>query len=115
MLKDKATTRQIQDTNLIGKEFCQYLVETVKAKKQSKETFINNMSNRHNPRRNGSSNESPQGGKCEKIFFKTESQHECSRTKVTTTNFIKMRVLEQVITNFQGETLLKRSYPELIQ
>lgn len=69
-MKEKATTHQIQDTNLIGKEFCQYLVETVKPKKQSKETFINNMSNRHNPRRNGSSNESPRGGKCEKYFSK---------------------------------------------
>ena len=78
MLKDKATTRQIQDTNLIGKEFCQYLVETVKAKKQSKETFINNMSNRHNPRRNGSSNEV---GSAKKYFSKMRANTNVHKQK----------------------------------
>ena len=50
MLKDKAAIHQSQDTHLIVQEFCQHLVETVKTKKQSKEAFIKNMPNRHNPR-----------------------------------------------------------------
>ena len=49
-----------------------------------------------------------------KWVFKTETQHENTRAKMITIKLIETEALEQVNTNFQEETLFKRSYPELI-
>ena len=47
MLKDKLVIFQGQDTHLFGKKFRQYLVPTVKAKKQFKDIFLENTLETH--------------------------------------------------------------------
>ena len=46
MLKDEATILQNHDKDLLREEFRQNLVESVKAKKESREVFLGNTSER---------------------------------------------------------------------
>ena len=50
----------------------------------------------------------------ETIFFKIESQHEDKTAEMIITRLTKTGALGKIITNFPEETLLKRSYPDLI-
>ena len=66
------------------------------------------------PFRKGSSREPPRVGGRETIFFKIESQHEDKTAEMIITRLTKTGALGKIITNFPEETLLKRSYPDLI-
>ena len=73
LLKNKATVLQSKYVNLFGKEFCQYLVEKAKAKKQLKEVFIENIPEKYNymktrPFRSGPSLESVRDGGRKIVF-----------------------------------------------
>ena len=54
------------------------------------------------------------GSSQETIFFKIESQHEDKTAEMIITRLTKTGALGKIITNFPEETLLKRSYPDLI-
>ena len=73
LLKNKTTVLQSQYANLFGKEFRQHLVEKVKAKKQLKEAFIENIPEKYNymktrPFRSGPSRESVRDGGRKIVF-----------------------------------------------